>query len=237
MTHDTADDGFHEIQLSGKQLVFLFMATTVVSVVIFLCGVLVGRGVKGDTVSAAESTNAAPVAAANPPSTVAVAPTGEPRTPAAKDYSYSGRLEGDKPVTETVKASADTKTAEEPKPVAETPAPPPAPPAATPAPPPASAPATTASKTQTPPTPQASPSPRAGTWAVQVVALTDRAAATAVMQKLNGKGYPAYLVSPQAGAAVQNYKVQVGRYNDRAEAEQIKSRLKKEEQFEPWILR
>ena len=24
-THDTADDGFHEIQLSGKQLVFLFM--------------------------------------------------------------------------------------------------------------------------------------------------------------------------------------------------------------------
>ena len=45
LTHD-AEDGFHEIQLSGKQLVFLFMATTVVSVVIFLCGVLVGRGVR-----------------------------------------------------------------------------------------------------------------------------------------------------------------------------------------------
>ncbi len=40
-----SDDGFREIQLSGKQLVFLFMATTVVSVAIFLCGVLVGRGV------------------------------------------------------------------------------------------------------------------------------------------------------------------------------------------------
>ena len=51
---DVADDGFHEIQLSGKQLVFLFMATTVVSVVIFLCGVLVGRGVRGDTVNAAQ---------------------------------------------------------------------------------------------------------------------------------------------------------------------------------------
>ena len=38
------DDGFHEIQLNGKQLVFLFMAATVVSVVIFLFGVLVGRG-------------------------------------------------------------------------------------------------------------------------------------------------------------------------------------------------
>ena len=40
-----SDEGFREIQLNGKQLVFLFMAVTVVSVVIFLCGVLVGRGV------------------------------------------------------------------------------------------------------------------------------------------------------------------------------------------------
>ena len=40
------EDGFHEIQLNGKQLVFLGMTTTLVSVVIFLCGVLVGRGVK-----------------------------------------------------------------------------------------------------------------------------------------------------------------------------------------------
>ena len=43
-----SDDGFHEIQLNGKQLVFLFMAATVVSVVIFLCGVMVGRGVRAD---------------------------------------------------------------------------------------------------------------------------------------------------------------------------------------------
>jgi cell division septation protein DedD len=44
--HELDEDGFHEIQLSGKQLVFLCMATTVVSIVIFLCGVLVGRGVR-----------------------------------------------------------------------------------------------------------------------------------------------------------------------------------------------
>ena len=41
-----ADEGLHEIQLNGKQLVFLFMASTVVAVVIFLCGVMVGRGVR-----------------------------------------------------------------------------------------------------------------------------------------------------------------------------------------------
>ena len=43
-----SDEGFHEIQLNGKQLVFLFMAATVVSVVIFLCGVMVGRGVRAE---------------------------------------------------------------------------------------------------------------------------------------------------------------------------------------------
>ena len=48
MASHTTDDGFHEIQLNGKQLVFLFMAATVVSVVIFLCGVLVGRGVRAE---------------------------------------------------------------------------------------------------------------------------------------------------------------------------------------------
>ena len=45
-----SDEGFHEIQLNGKQLVFLFMAATVVSVVIFLCGVMVGRGVRAQQV-------------------------------------------------------------------------------------------------------------------------------------------------------------------------------------------
>jgi len=38
-----ADEHFHEIQFSGKQLVFLFMATAVVAVVIFLTGVMVAR--------------------------------------------------------------------------------------------------------------------------------------------------------------------------------------------------
>ena len=44
-SYTMADEGIHEIQLKGKQLVFLFMAATVVAVVIFLCGVMVGRGV------------------------------------------------------------------------------------------------------------------------------------------------------------------------------------------------
>ena len=226
LSHDAADDGFHEIQLSGKQLVFLFMATTVVSVVIFLCGVLVGRGVRGDTVRAD----------ATPPATSGAAPTPtkaeDPPSPpvdsaAPRPLTYQQRLDSATPVQERIKrpesaaAAAETsKPVVEPAPAAKevTPAPKPAPP--------------TPATVSTPP-----PSAKPGVWAVQVVALTDKAAASAVVQRLSAKGYPAFLVSPQSGAPVQNYKVQVGKFEDRAEAEQIAGRLKKEEQFQPWILR
>src|SRR4051812_3092649 len=84
---DAGDDGFHEIQLNGKQLVFLGIATTLVSVVIFLCGVLVGRGVKPiDMVAQAAgpqpfdpplTTSAAPGAIAPPaPASPTPGPTG-----------------------------------------------------------------------------------------------------------------------------------------------------------------
>jgi DedD protein len=223
LSHDAADDGFHEIQLSGKQLVFLFMATTVVSVVIFLCGVLVGRGVRGDTVRADATPPAASGATPTPATTKADAPP--PAPVVDSPLTYQKRLDSPNPVQERLKtqsaAAADTsKPVVEPVPVAKEVAPAPKPDA--PAPAPASAP---------------SPSAKPGGWAVQVVALTDKAAASAVVQRLSAKGYPAFLVSPQSGAPVQNYKVQVGKFEDRAEAEQIAGRLKKEEQFQPWILR
>ena len=49
-----SDEGLQEIQLRGKQLVFLAMSATVVAVVIFLCGVMVGRGVPTARQAAAE---------------------------------------------------------------------------------------------------------------------------------------------------------------------------------------
>jgi len=221
LSHD--DDGFHEIQLSGKQLVFLFMATTVVSVVIFLCGVLVGRGVKGDTVSAAESTTAA-AASPGPLTTAPPAATEAPAPAAETPLTYPDVLDGDKRPSEPLKA--EPKPTPPPAPVATDPkAAAPAPPetAAKPAPPPAAS------------APTGSPAP--GTWAVQVVALSNRTAAVAVVRRLEGKGYSAFMVEPQPGAPVQSYKVQVGRFSDRAEAEKTKLRLKREEQFEPIVLR
>ena len=79
----TSDDSVREIQLSGKQLVFLFMAVTVVSVVIFLCGVLVGRGVQARTGVSADATTAAVEETADPTAPDAAPPDAAPAGPTA----------------------------------------------------------------------------------------------------------------------------------------------------------
>ena len=91
---EAGDDGFHEIQLNGKQLVFLGMATTLVSVVIFLCGVLVGRGVKPlDTVAQAAGPQAfdTPVSSPVAPGAIATPAPAPPATPAPSGARDSGR--------------------------------------------------------------------------------------------------------------------------------------------------
>ena len=90
---DAGDDGFHEIQLNGKQLVFLGMATTLVSVVIFLCGVLVGRGVKPlDTVAQAAGPQAfdTPATPSVSPGTISTPAPAPPATPAPSGSGASG---------------------------------------------------------------------------------------------------------------------------------------------------
>jgi DedD protein len=219
VSHDTADDGFHEIQLSGKQLVFLFIVTTTVIVVVFLCGVKVGRGAR-----AAQGEAPDQIAVASP----ATDSIPDPRPPAAEppgpapetpdELSYHKRLQGEAP-------PADTLKKEDAKPQA-APAPKPAPPAAQPR---AAAPAAGPAGVPT--------SGRPGTWAVQVIATRDRDIAGSVTNRLAAKGYPAFLVNPPAGSSPAYYKVHVGRYNDRGEAEQVSLRIKKEEQFQSWITR
>ena len=112
LTAHTQDDGFHEIQLNGKQLVFLFMAATVVSVVIFLCGVLVGRGVRAERSAdadaaglsaAAEPTPQAPAPGATP-TPAGSDPTAAAAPPTVDDLSYFDRLQASNPSPEQLKA-------------------------------------------------------------------------------------------------------------------------------------
>ena len=224
LTQDLSDEAFHEIHLSGKQLVFLFMATTVVSVVIFLLGVFVGRGVP--TARQAQDSLADPgaIASAPPPASTpapvaeAGPPAAEPPAPPAEteELSYKKRLEGESATTESLKPRAAAAAT----PAARTSAP-------------ANAPLPAATTTAASPSVVGAPQP--GTWVVQVHVLRDRTVATGIVQRLIAKGYPAFLVA--AGPPASTYKVQVGRFKDREVAQKAVDRLKREEQFNSWITR
>jgi cell division septation protein DedD len=218
LSHDAAEEGFHEIQLSGKQIVFLVMVVTVVSAVIFLCGVLVGRGVRNERADAVDDTVAA-TAPATPPATDTAPPTATateppaPPTEAADELSYHKRLQGESQPAEQLK----------PQPQPQTPPPPTttAPPAVTP-------PAPAAAVTDVP------TSGKPGGWIVQVTALRDAAAARNVVKSLAAKGFPAFLVNPAPDMPVI-YRVQVGGFANRADAEAVSKRIEKEEQFKPQV--
>ena len=232
MASQIQDDGFHEIQLNGKQLVFLFMAATVVSVVIFLCGVLVGRGVKAERgASSAEAAAAATVADATPQPSISAAPlpagsdpTAAAPPPAVDDLSYFNRLE--KPnQPEALKPVPERPAAEVPvRPAPATPAPAvaaPVPAAKEPAPAAASAP---------------SGAPAGDGYAIQVAALREHNEADAIAKRLVLKGYGAYVLTPADGTP-NVYRVRIGKFKTRREAESVASKLQREEQFKPWITR
>jgi cell division septation protein DedD len=248
LPHSSAtDDGFHEIQLNGKQLVFLFMAATVVSVVIFLCGVLVGRGVKPVSleslgVAAPESVTAdVPASAPSLPASPATQPAASELPPTPGELTYYDRLEKNTPPAETLKL-----TPEAPKSPAAQPEPVPAaverassPAAQKPASPAGErrSPVPTPNSPQTPTALGAPGEPAGSGYAVQVAALRAQREADAIAKRLTGKGYPAYVMSPSAGAPASVYRVRVGKFRNRREAEQVAARLEKEEQFKPWVVR
>jgi cell division septation protein DedD len=219
----TPDEGFREIQLSGKHLVFLFMAGTVMAVVIFLSGVMVGRGVRAERGVVSGLTDAGTGAsAANPAAPTSAAGTaGQPVTTGEK-LSYAERLNAPAPGAEQLQKAEPPEPADE---------------AVTPA-PPAEAPRA-AAPTALAGAPRAeagSGEPPGPGYAIQVAALRGRGEADAIVRRLSGKGYPAYVLAPARGAPTV-YRVRVGKYKDRREADSVAARLQREEQFKPWVVR
>lgn len=218
----TQEDSFREIQLSGKALVFVFMAGVVILVTVFLMGLLVGRGVLATrgpagavTTAAAEVEPPAPPAAASGPSSTLPATAGE-------KLSYAERLGSAEPAKEQLKAAATTAPpATPPTPKSESPAP-----AKSAAPPAASAPAAASTSTE----------PGGTGFAIQVAAIREKDEADLMVKRLAAKGYPAYLLAPAKGAPTV-FRVRVGKYKERREADTVAARLQKEEQFKPWIVR
>jgi cell division septation protein DedD len=223
----STDESFREIQLNGKQLVFLFMAATVVSVVIFLCGVLVGRGVRQERPAASELTAAAVAPDPAPASprqagSPVPAPSAEPPAP-TDELTYYDRLQKNNTPPENLKSSVA------PAPARKTPRQPAvsAPPAALQSPPAATHPANTSADEPTGPG-----------FAVQVTTASDRRSADTLVKQLVKKGYPAFATGPVTTGARVVYRVRVGKYKTAKEAEEVSKRLEREEQFTTsWIVR
>ena len=197
-----SDEGFHEIQLSGKQLVFLFMSAVVLAVVIFLLGVDVGRGVPG---AAGDTAVAVAGAAADttPPGDASAASDVIPA--ADPELSYHDLLLGE-PAAAGAPAAARGA-----------------------APPPISEPTEAAP-------PAAAPPAAAGQWVLQMGAYSTRAVADDQVDKLKQLNVPAFVLVPTASSPDKLFRVRVGPYADRADAEQDKSRLERQG-FSPLITR
>lgn len=203
-----ADEGFHEIELNKKQLLFAGMAAALWSVVVFSLGVWVGKDVQRPDVGLAAD------AGPDTPSEV----TPDPTKVSPDELDYAARLQSDS------KAGVDTKPIEPPQPIDTTP---PEPPAAAP-------------KAETPPPPTKSaaekaPTAKPGDLQLQVGAFTDAATARSLVERLKAKGYAAFVFTATSGP-LRN-KVRVGPFADRAEADKVAARLKKEEGFSPFITR
>jgi DedD protein len=257
------DDGFHEVHLNGKQLVFLFMAATAISVVLFLCGVLVGRGVR-----AARDLQAGQVVASETAVTETAMPLRD--APPIIDERSDPRVAAPPPAVsdapDTEPAARPVEPREQPSPTAQvavpappapvpvvqappTPAPAPAParaaeqprPAAPPPAPVAPAPPRAASTPERPASSEGesarpATAPRSGEWVVQVAALNVRSEADEIAKRLTTKGYPTYVVTPP-NSNQKVFRVRIGPFNSRREADTTAAKLQREEQFKPWVTR
>jgi cell division septation protein DedD len=251
--HVMADEQVHEFHLDGKQMVFLFMASTVVAVVIFLCGVMVGRGVRdnktaeavaaaaadlADPTASAQATDAnegaAPATPTASPSAPGPAipedPTAPPPPPAEK--AVSGSAASQSAVSQ--KASERPRQADSGKPTVESH--------------PAPARETTSraaderrddaasSGKDSQPSIVASSyrEPAGGGFAVQVMTATRLADAQAEARKLQAKGYNPFLLP--MGNGKPGFRVRVGKYKTFKEAESARARLEKVEKYKkPWV--
>ncbi len=206
----------YEVRIEGGRLALLGVGAALVLVLVFLLGVLVGKGLWGGrrpvTVPLAEgSREAVPGPAAAEPE----------KRPDLTFYDDLKRPDGKG--TETFRATpvpppvAQAETAIPPRPEPEAP-PAPAPPAAA---------GTTAQRSREPPAPaqpKVEPKPKPAVpqavFTVQVGSFRDRGAAEDLASRMKAQGVSPQVVAAPVGGRTW-YRVQVGLYDTRAEAENL----------------
>lgn len=213
-----ANSGQTESAPSAKQLVFLTMMATAVAVIVFLCGVLVGRGVplRGGGVSGV--LDASPLG--GDPIGIGV-----PELPPNPNNSSDSLLDGlsyFERLSETDMGTETEPTDRSLEAVLPDISPSIVLPKADPVP-------------EVSPTGEVSGTPGEG-FVVQVTALPVGEEAEGVAGRLTAKGYPAFVVPPALEASTTAYGVRVGPFADRAEADMVRRRLEVEERLTPRVV-
>jgi cell division septation protein DedD len=230
--------GYYEVQLNNKQLVFFFMAAVAISVVVFLCGVMVGRGVRDATLAAGGNSilSKPPVGESGRSMKTTVPPAdvrreldfpkrleaekvdAEMQSPASNPEQLVASVTKSKKTRKATGASAGAGSMSEASKEA-------------------SAKPKKSRPTSTRPPRTASPDPgviggERGAFTIQVVALRTQEAAASLVKRLNEASYRAYL---EPGGSAGLYRVRVGRFGSRVEAEQVAVQLREVEKFKPYI--
>lgn len=218
----------YNIPVSSKQLIVYFVFLVIALSAAFLAGVMVGRNVD-----------------ASPEPTVRDIqedrlPDEAASSPSPQDLTYGSALQSDK-IEGLATASSPTPrptqvAAAVPKPSATPPRPAPTPaPVSTPRPQPAaSTPRTTPSPKPSPAASSSRPGPTPITrLTIQVGAFRERSAAEAIVKRLKGKGYSAYMAPVTEGL----FNVRVGSFTNREDAERIVAQLETQEKFKPFIVK
>jgi len=229
------DAGYYEIQLNNKQLVFFFMAGVATSVVIFLCGVMVGRGVRDATLAAGgNSIMSKPQIGRSMKTTVPPADVrseldfpkrleaetvdAELQTPASNPEQLVASVTKSrmtrKKTEPNARAGSTSEVSEE-----------------------ASAKPKKSLPKSTRPKRAASADPgviggERGAFTIQVVALKTEQSAASLVKRLKDASYRAYL---EPGGSAGLYRVRVGRFDSRVEAEQVAAQLRDVQKFKPYI--
>lgn len=209
---------------SAKQLVFLAIMATVVAVIVFLCGVLVGRGVPVRRAQEATASDVFPGGSARIAGGEPASPDGDTSS-ALADLSYFERLNGTDPVQEAdgLQQEGPAESTAEGTVGGGT--------SAAHAVPETEAPLAASSAVA-----GVDPEPSAPMFVLQVTTLRERAQADRVADGLVAIGYPAFVVPPADDAPGPVFQVCVGPYEDRAEAEATGRRLEEEERHSPWVI-
>ena len=239
----------YNIPVSSKQLIVYFVFLVIALSAAFLAGVMVGRNVDASpepTVRDIQEPGLPEEPAASPtpdaltygstlqsekveglsPS-AAPAPMTSPRSAAAAPVVPAPATRATPPVTAAARQTPEP--ARSPSPVAK------ASEKATPKPAAKATPKPTAPPKATPkatPAPKSAPAP-INRLTIQVGAFKERAAAEAIVKRLKGKGYSAYLVPVSEGL----FNVRVGSFTDREDAERVLAKLETQEKFKPFIVK